>query len=443
MLIDLSPGAIRAVGLVFYLIGLLALVCIVRTFGYPDARKFIFLSVPVFAFCSFASCVVHVYSITENAPTPVALKGGVARLLSLPVWAVAAAAALGLAFIVVSLARLEKTIGRELSAQSVCEGIDQLPDGICVSLKNGFPRLVNDQMQKISNAAFGVGVLDTKRLDEKLERRAFQPGCRLEERDGNQFLCLPDGGVWQIKRQSITADGRELTETIAYDVTERYNNLLELEKRNARLAEVNRQLHDVLGNMNRIVREKEILSARIRLHNDLGHCLLMLENYMLHGGERETVMRELSDTVEMLWDKQSDAHTEDRMFALFEAAKAVGVEIRLQGELPGQWKELIEIAILECLTNTVKHAKGKTLNVSFADDGAFDTVVLTNDGDPPKGVVHETGGLASLRTLAGRQGAEMTVESEPAFRLTLRLPKQGPADGSLTFSGQSAEGGFS
>ena len=214
MLIDLSPGAIRAVGLVFYLIGLLALVCIVRTFGYPDARKFIFLSVPVFAFCSFASCVVHVYSITENAPTPVALKGGVARLLSLPVWAVAAAAALGLAFIVVSLARLEKTIGRELSAQSVCEGIDQLPDGICVSLKNGFPRLVNDQMQKISNAAFGVGVLDTKRLDEKLERRAFQPGCRLEERDGNQFLCLPDGGVWQIKRQSITADGREVALTL-------------------------------------------------------------------------------------------------------------------------------------------------------------------------------------------------------------------------------------
>ena len=443
MLIDLPLSAIRAVGYGFYLIGWLSLVCIVRAFGYPGKKKYMFRNIPVFALCSFVSCVVNVYSYIEDAKLPAALKPQFVRMLALPLWAAAVAAAVCLASVVVTLVRLKKTIGRELSAQSVCEGIDQLPDGICVSLKNGFPRLVNDQMQRISNTLFGVGILNLQQLDKRMAQRAFRPGCRLEERDGNLFLCLPDDSVWQLRRQSVTVNRNEMTEIIAYDVTERYNDLLELEQRNERLAAVNRQLHDVLRDINRVVREKEILSARIRLHNDLGHCLLMLENYMLHGGERETVMRELSDTVEMLWDKQSDAHTEDRMFALFEAAKAVGVEIRLQGELPGAWKELIEIAILECLTNTVKHAKGKTLNVSFADDGAFDTVVLTNDGDPPKGVVRETGGLASLRTLAGRQGAEMTVESEPAFRLTLRLPKQGPADGSLTFSGQSAEGGFS
>ena len=419
MLIDLPLSAIRAVGYGYYVIGLLSLVCIVRAFGYPGTRKFIFRSVPVLALCSFVSGAVHVCSKIEDGQLPAALRPNVARLLALPLWAAAAAAAFCLAFVVVTFVRLERTIGRELSAQSVCEGIDQLPDGICVSLKNGFPRLVNDQMQRISNTLFGVGILDLQQLDKRMAQRAFRPGCRLEERDGNLFLCLPDDSVWQLRRQSITVDRNEMTEIIAYDVTERYNDLLELEQRNEHLAAVNRQLHDVLRDMNRIVREKEILSARIRLHNDLGHCLLMLENYLLNGGDREAVLRELSDTVEMLWNKQSDEHTEDRMFALFEAAKAVGVEIRLHGALPEKWKELIEIAILECLTNTVKHARGKTLDVTFAEEGASHTVVFTNDGAPPEGAIRETGGLANLRALAEQHGAEMTVESEPGFRLVL------------------------
>ena len=189
---------------------------------------------------------------------------------------------------------------------------------------------------------------------------------------------------------------------------------------------VNGQLRDVLGNMNRIVREKEILAARIRLHNDLGQCLLMLENYLLHGGDRDAVLRELLKTAQLLESKQSDDHTEDRLFALFDAAKAVGVELRLQGDLPEMWKELIEIAMLECLVNTVKHAKGKTLDVTFARDEGFYTVNITNDGVPPKSPVRETGGLLNLRKLADRQGAEMTVESEPVFRLTLRLGPTGP-----------------
>ena len=309
-----------------------------------------------------------------------------------------------------------------MSAQSVCEGIDQLPDGVCVSLPNGFPRLVNDRMQRISNAAFGVGVLDARQLERRMERRAFQPGCRLEERDGNLFLCLPDGGVWQLKRQGVTVEGCEMTETIAYDVTERYNDLLELEQRNERLAEVNRQLHDVLGNMDRIVREKEILAAKIRLHGNVGQCLLSVQSYLTGGGiSRETVTKELHNTVSLLRNNVADEHTEDRMYALYEAAKTVDVTINLHGEIPPRWKELTEIAIHECLTNTVKYAGGHVLDVTIRQDDDAATVELTNDGRPPKGPINETGGLKNLRALAERQGGEMRVEWEPAFRLTLRF----------------------
>lgn len=425
MMLDLSLSALRALGFLFYIIALLLLVCIVRAFGCSGTKKFILWSAPVFAFCAFASGVLYIYTKIDNITATADLKAFVIRVLSLPVWAAAVAAALCLASAVVTLVRVEKTGGRELTAQSVCEGLDQLPDGICVSLPDGFPRLVNDQMQHISNAAFGEGVLDTVLLDKRVQQRAFQSDCRLDERNGNAFLCLPDGSVWQMIRRPLVAENRELTETIAYDVTERYNDLLELEQRNKRLDAVNKKLRDVLSNMNRVVREKEILAARVRLHNDLGHCLLMLENYMQHGGDREAALRELSDTAQMLWNKQTDEHTEDRMFALLEAANAVGVEIRVQGELPEPWKKLIEIAILECLTNTVKHAGGHVLYVTICQEGETVTAALTNDGKAPEGAIKETGGLKNLRALVEHTGGEMLVESNPVFRLTLRLRREG------------------
>ena len=219
-------------GFGFYIIALLSLICIVRAFGYHGTKRFIFRSIPVLAVCSFLSGAVHVYARAEDAGLPDAVKNNAARFLALPLWAAAAAATVCLAAVTVTLVQLKKTIGRELSAVSVCEGIDQLPDGICVSLQNGFPRLVNDKMQRISNTAFGEGVFDTKKLNAKADQRSFRPGCRVEERDGNRFLCLPDGTVWKLNRQPLQVDGLEMTEIIAYDVTERYNDLQELEQRN-------------------------------------------------------------------------------------------------------------------------------------------------------------------------------------------------------------------
>ena len=427
MMLDLSLSALRALGFLFYIIALLLLVCIVRAFGCSGTKKFILWSAPVFAFCAFASSVLHIYTKIDNITATADLKAFVIRALSLPVWAAAVAAALCLASAVVTLVRVEKTGGRELTAQSVCEGLDQLPDGICVSLPDGFPRLVNDQMQHISNAAFGEGVLDTVLLDKRVQQRAFQSDCRLDERNGNAFLCLPDGSVWQMIRRPLVAENRELTETIAYDVTKRYHDLLELQQRNERLAAVNRQLRDSLNHMDRIVREKEILSAKIKLHSNLGQGLLAVETY-LTGGEtsRKTVIRQLTQTVALLHGDSTSAEeqTNGRLDALFEAAKAVGVEIKIDGDIPELHRQLIEVAIHECLTNTVKHAAGHRLDVAIRRDGETTTVVLTNDGAPPAGPIRETGGLANLRKLTEKQGGVLEIERAPVFCATLRLKEE-------------------
>ena len=47
------------------------------------------------------------------------------------------------------------------------------------------------------------------------------------------------------------------------------------------------------------------------------------------------------------------------------------------------------------------------------------TVRVTNTGRPPKGPVAESGGLLALRRSVEETGGCMTVETEPAFTLTV------------------------
>ena len=423
-LIDISYEALHTVAFLFYLNCLAAVFCAMRSFGSATERKTGFLrliaALPSY-FASSALAIYFNYVLLQRKTLPPVIY----LLLKTPVWVVGLIAAASCAATIYMFIRIKREIRQTLTTQSVCEGLDQLPNGISYSKADGFPQLTNNKMQQISNTAFGMGVLNTSVLRRRLQERELQPGCSVDERDGNLFLRLPDGGVWLLQEQQVTVNNRELTETIAFDVTQRYNDLIELEQRNARLEAVNLQMREYLNNINRVVREKEILAAKIRLHANLGQSLLAIREYLTQGeGDKQSVIEQIADTVALLQSNEPDEHSEDKFYALFDAARSVGVEINLKGEIPPAYSELLATAIHECLTNTVKHAAGHTLDAEIIKNEESVTVTLTNDGKPPAGPVEETGGLKNLRSLTERTGGEMHIESAPAFRLTLTLPRQ-------------------
>ncbi len=275
---DLPFGWVRAIAFGLYLLCMGALLCTVRAFRYRTARRIFRIGLLV-AFLSIlpsSTMAINIVLIQRNME----LLPFMNRILSLPLWLIALYMGLLLAAVIVMHLRLVRLSRQTLSARSVCEGLDHLPDGVCYSLPDGFPKLVNNRMQSICNEAFGTGVTDIVRLDERLKKRDLLPGCTVDEDANNTFLCLPNGETWHLKRRQVAMDNKPLTETIAYDVTERYRDICELRQRNERLAAVNRQMRTYLNNMERIVREREVLSAKTRLHNDLGQSLLAIEAYL-------------------------------------------------------------------------------------------------------------------------------------------------------------------
>ena len=82
------------------------------------------------------------------------------------------------------------------------------------------------------------------------------------------------------------------------------------------------------------------------------------------------------------------------------------------------------LAIQECITNCVKHAKGNEIYITCKNEEDSIILEITNNGIVPKGKIVEGGGLTSLRQKIERSGGVMIVESSPRFMLRVEFQKE-------------------
>lgn len=411
-------------GFLLFLSLVFSVICLTRAIRFPRGKRFVCACVLLIAVSAPLMLSVEHYARLQNRPyelrrvvyTLVAAAPGLPLLLL--------AGALLLAACVV-LFLFIRWASAQLSEQAVYEGLDSLPEGVCFGDLRGQPMLVNNQMHEILYAAFGLATMDLNEIRRRLTAGRLRTGCETATYAGGVYLLLPDGTVWDLREKTIDTRYGSYRELLAFNVTDLYRGTEELKVRNERLAAVNEQIREYRKNLDHTVREREILNAKIRLHDDFGKALLAIRSYLTgKSSDREALLTLLKTPVFLFRREAPDSDADDPLALLEEAAAAVGVAIRYRGDLPADHKEVLAVAIHECITNTVKHANGHNLYISSRRDGDGWTVEFTNDGAPPVSPVAETGGLGNLRAFCERAGCGMWIESAPRFRLVLRLPQE-------------------
>lgn len=312
-----------------------------------------------------------------------------------------------------------------LSRESIKEGSDNLPDGICYFDEYGTVRMINKKMMSIGMLLFGKEI---QTLDE-LHRALSAPQSGVECLDREKALYhFPDGTIHRFTESAIADwDGKHITEVIVADVTALCEKQKELHRENIRLAGINRRIKWMLDNMSDIVREKEILSMKIRVHDDIGHSILAAKKALVEHQDI-TVIRESA----ALWEAAADLldranhmpAAADEWQTVESRAKELGVTIVFDGALPQQdlVRHLLLLAIRECVTNCVRHAGGNRVFVEIADDGTQTVCAITNNGRPPQQEVVEGSGLSGLRRRIEWEGGTMKLTDSPRFVLRVILP---------------------
>ena len=223
-------------------------------------------------------------------------------------------------------------------------------------------------------------------------------------------------------------NGKTVYQITGTDITEEARLQWELEKDNLRLKAMNRRLRQYGQDVQEATREKEILRAKTRIHDQIGHALLQTRQFLSGAqGDAESVCAAWRQNVRLLLGKYADEQHVDTFDQLARAACAIGVTIERHGILPAEGTEnaqLAETAAHECLTNLVRHAGGTRLEIIGEKTASGWRVRYLNDGSTPSGPIVEGSGLSALRTRTEAAGGKMDIEYAPRFELTLALPEE-------------------
>ena len=339
-------------------------------------------------------------------------------------WCIVASADFLLIWEIVRLRRLKR---QELSRDSVKQAIDLLPSGICYFTPSGSVKLCNMQMHILFRTLSQSDLQTLTELQDALAHCDAGSGVIRLSHERQTYL-FPDGKAWRYRQNVVTdEDGAVYKETIFSDMTELYHKKLELKEQIKQLNAISRELKLLSDNVLILTREKEVLSAKTKLHDYMGAGLIAMRQILRHNQTEEAAnaIELLRQAVSAIKNDNTYPQGRSELDGFMHDAEAIGIKVNLSGELPEQ-EELRCVMILamrECLTNSVRHAGATALHVAVEKNGDSFSMKITNDGKAPETEVVPKGGLHNLYRHIADCGGTMEIQWKPVFVLTVVLPE--------------------
>ena len=339
---------------------------------------------------------------------------------------------------------------------SVKQGLDAMEEGICFYTENGLPQFTNKYMNDVSLAISGRTIVDASGFWNDLQRGYIDKKCRIITSIDDMVIVKTPEKVCAISNRDI---GGELKEMVMVDITSEYGTFEELLGKYESLEQQQERLKEYNKNVTQATIERELLNAKIHIHDELGEILLAAKRFIQNKDREEKAAKEIRNiktaeaetngapgrgdidrrTVTELWLKnlsllgvEREQTEEDEYAEIYRAASDIGMKIEVTGELPqeGKAKSVTASAMHECLTNTFRHAGGDTVyvesvkvieNTETGKNSSGYILTFTNNGKPPEGDIEERGGLKSLRKMVEDAGSDMKIETAGGFKLILNL----------------------
>ena len=167
---------------------------------------------------------------------------------------------------------------------------------------------------------------------------------------------------------------------------------------------------------------------KMRVHDNLGYSVLAAQRMLLRESEadRDVFLSQWKQTLDLLNKDNESVEGEQLHRQVQERAKILGVKIIYTGEKvwESHISELMDIILLEALSNCVRHAGASELYVKFSIEKQAWVMVLTDNGQKPEKNIKEGGGLSSIRKRVEQCGGSMRIAAAPRFSITVKLLRE-------------------
>lgn len=327
---------------------------------------------------------------------------------------------------------------KNTSAKMIKKAIDSYPGGICFSALDGRVILANEKMNKLILELTGHTILNAKVTWEELANfasngkaekltQSWLPKDPDKESIHQQlFFRFSDSSVWRFELRFLDSNTVQVE---AAEITELYRLSEELYENTIRLQEIQKRQKALLDSIVEINLNKEILAAKMHIHDELGHCLLATTKAIT-----EDSLAENADTLRKSWNSTiqdfSNISTvwtvpdSSLQSELMQVAELIGCKVVFLGEQPTQRKalQLLYAAIREALTNAVRHANATELMVKIEQDEKSYHIEISDNGSVSVSSITEGNGLSALRQRLEQEGASLKVLCDNSVSLIIDIP---------------------
>ena len=304
---------------------------------------------------------------------------------------------------------------------SVKETLDLLPAGIAFAAEDGQTVFSNLTMDAVSRALTGRVLTDLHPLLELATAAEHTE-------PGTPHAVVSDGTrVWKLSHSSVSQGEQAFSRLTATDVTALARINDDLRSKNDKLRELHQRLENYNREAEKTILSQELLNARMQVHNETGHVLLISRRYMDDPSaiDAAALLRTLLVTnAQLLKEYEEDDTQRDALTEAIRGAGTIGITVGLRGAIPegGTPRTILAAAVQECASNLRKHGDGDRLEVNTEAAGGGFHFTLAGNGSVPDKPLSETGGLSSLRSLVENAGGTMSALTQPSVTIEIHLP---------------------
>jgi len=329
---------------------------------------------------------------------------------------------------------------KNTSAKMIKKAIDSYPGGICFSALDGRVILVNEKMNKLMLELTGHTILNAKTAWEELTNFAnngkaeklTQSWLPKDTNNGDEgiqqqlFFRFSDGLIWRFEMKFLDSNTVQIE---AAEITELYRLSEELYENTIRLQEMQKRQKTLLDSIVEVNLNKEILAAKMHIHDELGHCLLattkaiseesLAENTNTLRKSWNSTIRDFSN-ISTVWTVPDSSLQSE----LMQVAELIGCKVIFLGEQPKSRKalQLLYAAVREALTNAVRHADATELAVKIKQDKQRYHIEISDNGSVSVSSITEGNGLSALRQRLEQEGASLKVLCDKSVSLIVDIP---------------------
>lgn len=332
----------------------------------------------------------------------------------------------GFLFAGIQMLEIFKRCRNYLRENAIQESLDNLPSGIVFFDGNGMPKLMNRRMHQICMNLAGRDIQNITELEEALSKPLKE---QVFFDDDLKVYGFSDGSVWKFsEKEIITTGGDRFSQVLASEVSELYQSKVLLKRENQKLQEMSAAMKELSKNVVTLTREEETLSMKMRVHDNLGYSVLAAQRMLMRESEedRDIFLSQWKQTLDLLNKDNESVEDEQLHRQVQDRAKFLGVKIIYTGEKI--WEShifrLLDIILLEALSNCVRHAGASELYVKFGSAEHEWGVVITDNGQKPEKNIKEGGGLSGIRKKVEQCGGTLRICSNPIFSITVKIPKE-------------------